>query len=325
MMRWRAVQIFLLVTLASASVLAQAVAQPPSKPAAADTSATGAITGRVVDDRGQPLVGAAVFVRPVGSGTMGQSVSTDREGAFNVSGIDRASYQVSAAMPAYTTPPPDPNTPASTYHIGDSVTLMLIKGGVVTGTVTNLLGEPVVAINVRVQMIRDANGRRLVNGWSQQKPTDDRGVYRTYGLPAGTYVVLAGGPMPYMSSGNPFDTDAPTYAPSATRDMAAELSVRAGEEIGGIDIRYRAEQGRIVSGEVSGPPDFGPAFNVTLTTAAETGAPWSNSQYQEPNSRRFSFTGIGDGDYFLIAQSYAPNSERAVSTATAPSSTASTS
>ena len=34
--------------------------------------------------------------------------------------------------------------------------------------------------------------------------------------------------------------DAPTYYPSATRDTAAEVSLRGGEESSGIDIRTEA-------------------------------------------------------------------------------------
>jgi hypothetical protein len=314
-MWFRTLQILLLVMLTPLCGLAQATTTPTNKPARAETSALGAISGRVVDDRGQPLAGANVFVRAVGSGTQGPSVSTDRDGAFNVSGIARASYQVSASLPAYVTLPPDPNSPASTYHVGDSVTLTLVKGGVITGTVTNLLGEPVVGVTVRVQMLRDVNGRRMSNNWSQEKQTDDRGVYRVYGLPTGTYVALAGGQNSYMPSVNAFDNDVPTYAPSSTRDTAAEISVRTGEEAAGIDIRYRGEPGRIVSGQVVAPPEFGPSFNVTLTAVGDTGVPWSQSQYQQPNSRGFTFNAVADGDYSLVAQSYGQNGERALSTA----------
>ena len=41
---------------------------------------------------------------------------------------------------------------------------------------------------------------------------------------------------------NPYDSDVPTYSPSSTRDNAAEVSVRSGEETNA-DIRYRGEPG----------------------------------------------------------------------------------
>lgn len=309
----RAASVFLLVALTSVCAMGQT--QTAAKPAADDGPAIGAITGKVVDERGQPLFGAVIFARLQGlGGQRSLTATTDREGSFKFTGIDRGSYYLSASLPAYTNPPFDPTVQQPpTYHLGDSATLTLIKGGVITGTVTNLAGDPVVGIGVKVQMLRDANGRRFMNGANQPKLTDDRGVYRIYGLPAGTYVVMAGGPSQYSPGLTAFDSDAPTYAPSSTRDTAAEVTVRSGEEAAGVDIRYRAEQGRIVSGQVTVPSDAG-SFNVTLSSVGDSVAPWSSNQYQQPGNRGFSFNGVADGDYALVAVSYAANGERALST-----------
>ena len=61
----------------------------------------------------------------------------------------------------------------------------------------------------------------------QERTTDDRGIYRFYGLPTGL-LMLAG----VSRNGNfssAYRNDAPTYSPS-TRDTAAEIAVQAGEE-----------------------------------------------------------------------------------------------
>lgn len=310
----KAIQLIVLVLVAPLYITAQVAQQPRAKPETADTGDTGAITGRVVDERGQPIPNAMVSVRAFGSVVEGQSATTDREGAFQVTGLARASYMVTAAVPAYTVPPRDPSiTPAPTYRVGDSVTITLIKGGVVTGTVTKSNDEPVIGVNVRVQLIRDMTGRRLPNGMNVERTTDDRGVYRVYGLPTGTYVVMAGGPGSYSAFGlNPFDRDVPTYAPASTRDTAEDISVRAGEETTGIDIRYRGEPGRIISGEVNtGESNTG--FNVTLTAAGDGVAPWATSAYQDHGSRGFTFSGLADGDYYLVAMSYS-QTDRGLST-----------
>ncbi|MEN3327487.1 MAG: hypothetical protein V7638_2294 [Acidobacteriota bacterium] len=303
MITLRSIQVIAVVMLAALFVVGQ-TQQPAVKTESRDSQAIGAITGKVVNENGQPLAGAAVQVRVVGGNGPGQMTSTDREGEFRVNGLDRASYAVSAALPAYTTPPRDPSsTQPPAYRIGDSVTLTLIKGAVVTGTVSNANGEPVVAVNVRVQMSRDANGKRVPSGFSREKPTDDRGVYRIYGLLPGTYVVSAGGPGTYGSSEqNAFDTDVPTFAPSATRDTATEINMRAGEEANGVDIRYRGEQGRTVSGVVNAPADAG--FNLILSASGEGGVPWTTNFYQAPGVRGFMFNGIADGEYQLLAMSY---------------------
>jgi len=248
MCKWRNIRV--LVLLMSATVCALGQTQQPRTESG---DATGAISGKVVNENGQRLPGAVVQIRAVGGNGPGQTTATNREGEFRASGLDRAWYIVSATMPAYTPQPRDPSLPQQpTYNLGDSVTLTLIKGGVVTGAVTNATGDPVVAVSVRVQMSRDANGRRTANGFRREMPTDDRGVYRVYGLLPGTYVVSAGGPNYYgPSEQSPFDNDIPTYAPSSTRDNATEISVRGGEEVANIDIRYRGEQGRMISGVVN--------------------------------------------------------------------------
>ncbi|HEV2835653.1 MAG TPA: carboxypeptidase-like regulatory domain-containing protein, partial [Pyrinomonadaceae bacterium] len=157
MIRLIKTRLILPLLMAPICVFAQATQQPAPRSETGSTSSNGTITGKVVDDRGQPISNAMVSVRAVGSSGQGQSVTTDREGAFQATGLDPASYIISASMPAYTVPPRDPSiTPATTYRVGDSVTLTLVKGGVVTGTVTNSNGDPVIAIAVRAQMIRDA-------------------------------------------------------------------------------------------------------------------------------------------------------------------------
>src|SRR5262249_60725426 len=82
--------------------------------------------------------------------------------------------------------------------------------------------------------------------------TDDRGIYRIYGLLPGVYIVSIG-----IGAENGLDDaqikrDAPTYYPSATRDTATEINLRGGEEVSGIDIRHRGGRGRVVGGSISG-------------------------------------------------------------------------
>ena len=83
-----------------------------------------------------------------------------------------------------------------------------------------------VVVPVRAYMIRDSRGQPTRYGTpSQERTTDDRGVYRIYGLAPGTYLVAAGGGRSSAYSVSAYATDAPTYAPSSTRDTAAEVVV----------------------------------------------------------------------------------------------------
>jgi Carboxypeptidase regulatory-like domain len=290
--------------------------QPVTTDEKTNEQKTGAISGSVVNERGQPVAGAAVYVRAIGSPTQGRGTTTDNEGGFQVSGLEPLAYSISASIPAYASLPRDPDsTEAPYYRIGDTVKIELVKGGVITGAVTSATGEPIVAVRVRAYLIRDANDQppRYASSF-RERTTDDRGVYRIYGLAPGTYVVSAGGSNSSGFSINAYDADAPTYAPASTRDTATEISVRAGSETTNVDIRYRGEPGHVVSGNAAGvavPPNYG--INITLTSAAEAGSQWSNFAFQPPGGRGFAFNGIPDGDYDVTAQVYFPGGESALS------------
>lgn len=294
-----------------------AFAQTQADETQTDSSRAGAITGRVINENGQPLPNAAVSVRAFNSLESGRSTTTDGEGNFQVSGLDPVAYLVSASLPAYATPARDPEMIQPTYYrVGDSVRLELLKGGVITGNVTTSTGEPVVVVRVRAYMIRDSNGQPPRYGRPfTERSTDDRGVYRIYGLAPGTYVVSAGGAGNFSGyNRNAYDTDTPTYAPSSTRDNATEITVHTGEETANVDIRYRGESGHVVSGIASGQGALAPSgFTIVLSSISNGASQWINTSYQRPGSRGFAFYGIADGDYDVTAESFIPGGEWAVS------------
>jgi hypothetical protein len=290
--------LFLLI----ASCVMMCAQQPAPTPKKTDEPVTnGTIDGKVVNESGQAMSGATVFVRAVNSAGSGRTTTADSEGNFHVFGLEPALYTVSANAPAYTmASASDPFSPTY-YRIGDTVRIELVRGGAITGTVTNASGEPVVAIRVRATMIRDARGEaaKLVALVSTEQPTDDRGVYRIFGLRPGTYIVSAGG-SGFGYSFNPYDQDLPTFAPSATRDTAAEILVRSGED-SNIDIRYRGEPGHLITGTVKLAGTNGAALALTQAGSA---VPFANT-FQPPAARGFNFTGLGDGDYDIVAQEIA--------------------
>jgi Carboxypeptidase regulatory-like domain len=291
--------------------------QQPEPDEGAEIGNTGTISGKVVNESGQPLPEALVVVRPFVSGNQGRATTTDREGAFRLSGLERFAYSISASAPAYTAPARAPDSTQPThYRVGDAVRLVLVKGGVITGTVRSPEGEPVVGVQVLAQMIRDENGQPSRYGASLgRRLTDDRGIYRIYGLPTGTYLVVAGGSgSSWGARLNPYVNDAPTYAPASSRDTAAEINVRSGEEASNVDIRYRGEPGHMVSGIATGPQPAEPAgFRITLSSVLDGGSQWSTSTFQPSGGSGFAFYGVADGDYDITAQSYFPNGENNVS------------
>ncbi len=265
---------------------------------------TGAISGFVMTENGQPLPNATVTLRGSTPFSQPRLAMTDNEGHFEVTGLSAELYGVSAFAPGYVSPPREPDSPPVYYRLGDSISLRMIKGAVITGSVLSATGEPVVQVTVRALLIRDANGEKPQFPFNQTpRATDDRGIFRIYGLLPGTYLVSAGGRGSFGFSSVAFDSDTPTYAPSSTRDTATEITVRAGEEIGGVNIRYRGEPGHAVSGQVVGlAVGPGPAQpSITLMEIAN-GVPLTNSFSFQPLGKGFSFNGVSDGDYVLTAQ-----------------------
>jgi len=262
-----------------------------------EQATTGSISGKVVNESGQPLVGALLYVRTAVSTSQGRSTTADIEGNFRVANLDPGVYTIAANAPAYTTDVP---LAATYYRVGDTVRLQLVRGGVITGTVTNAMNEPVVGVRVRALKVRDANGQtpKMAAFAYNEQLTDDRGVYRIYGLAGGTYFVSAGGAGGFTSSSFiPYDSDVPTFSPSSTRDNAAEISVKAGEE-STADIRYKGEPGYTISGSVLVTGNNSASISLTAVGSGLTGA----SAFQIPSTRGFAFNGLADGEYKLIAQ-----------------------
>src|SRR6185312_6695947 len=84
---------------------------------------TGAISGRVVNENGQPVSHAAIFIGSPMDPTRARTSSTDDDANFQVSGLDALIYTVGTSAPTYVQPPRDPEALPSYYRIGDSVTL----------------------------------------------------------------------------------------------------------------------------------------------------------------------------------------------------------
>jgi Carboxypeptidase regulatory-like domain len=270
---------------------------PAPSPKNAQPPPTGTIDGKVVNESGQPLAGATVFVRTVNAG-INRSTTADLEGNFRVNGLETGVYTVSANSPAYTFLPGDPDAPKY-YRVGDSARVEMVRGGAITGTVTNTMGEPVISVRVRAHLIRDAKGQAPRSQGFFEQPTDDRGIYRIYGLPPGTYLVSAGG-VSFIPSSSAFDSDIPTFAPSSTRDTAAEVSVRVGEDVL-VDIRYRGEPGHSISGSVK---LLGTDSNASVgLMRSGSNVPIATAN-QAPSRRGFIFNGLADGDYYVVAQEF---------------------
>jgi hypothetical protein len=293
--------------------------QRASEPQRGQSRRDRSITGRVIDDAGQPIEGAFIMMTPAGLTNIPQGpammaklrfISTDEDGKFAADNLSPGAYKMMIIVSGYVpAPDADVNPDRKYYRPGDSVTLRMIKGGVITGTVTSLSGEPVIGVRVRPVRVRDLKGRPVApspTDMQQEWKTDDRGIYRIYGLDPGVYVMAAGGKGLLSFVTGAYDSDAPTYYPSATRDTATEIPVHSGEEIMGVDIRYRDQRAHAITGTVT--TAGATASNLAVATVILTDA--SNKAVLgfaitplTAGSHKFAFDAVSDGEYVVTALS----------------------
>jgi hypothetical protein len=234
------------------------------------------------------------------SNAVRKSTTSDEDGRFSFTGLPSSVYRVAIAHQGDLV---ESRSPESEHVLpGSSITLVLRKGGVITGRVLTSTGEPLVEGAIKALRIRDEDDRPVIGANSEgpdEVLTDDRGIYRIYGLRPGGYVVcMAAG---WFGAAVYFE-DIPTYYPSSSRETASVVAVHAGEEITGIDIRHRSAAGRTVSGRVKWPATLrpSPVSLMLVDRAIQGAAAYAFAQLGAPD---FEFYGVADGDYDVLAES----------------------
>jgi protocatechuate 3,4-dioxygenase beta subunit len=306
----------------AAPLSAQPAQSPAATPSSSQTQAvprsprSRTITGRVVDQNNAPLEDTTILSLPAGLANAQQAAmtaasirptSSDEQGRFSIDNVAPGAYLIYADLPGYVAAPDDNEAREPKYYRpGDTASIRMIKGGIITGTVSTMTGEPIIGIKVNAIRLRDSKGGAMsqnVFDLRREFRTDDRGVYRIYGLLPGTYLISTGGRSIVPVLTGAYDSDAPTYYPSATRDTAAEVTVHSGEEMGTIDIRYRDYTGHAMSGTVSGAT-AGRSMSVVgvILSDAVTQAFFGLAVMpMAQGAQSFQFDGIPDGEYIIAA------------------------
>jgi hypothetical protein len=252
------------------------------------------VTGRVVTEDGVGLPNAMVNVQAVtaegiSAGGVHFSTLTDEGGYFTFTEPAPSLYywiSVYQVEGNVVNPVPVNGRRDIIYsRIGSNLTIALIKGGSIIGKITNAKGEPVIGAFVWAEMTRDAKGKPVHGAIpGPRRFTDDRGVYRLYGLAPGSYVVFTSSDIagPFASG-----YSVPTYHPSSTRETAAEVTVTSGAETIDVDIRHREDRGHVISGAVNGKD----VYVLLVSTGEGAGL---NYIYPNPDnySVKFSFHGM---------------------------------
>ncbi len=189
-------------------MIASGSAQQPSQTPPRDTSArpsssttaqpSGRLSGRVVAaDTGKPMRRARVFNSaaelPGGRGTL-----TDDSGGFDFSDLPAGRYTINASKSGYIQlsygqrRPLQAGTPLQLLDGQQlkGIDFSLPRGGVISGRVFDDSGDAMPGVQVQILRYQYQQGdRRLVPAGQGQ--SDDRGVYRVWGLNPGEYYVSA--------------------------------------------------------------------------------------------------------------------------------------
>lgn len=161
--------------------------------AAGSAGVTGTV---VVAGTGQPARRARVTLNATEGGGS-RTAMTDDDGRYTFNDLAAGRYTVSVSKTGHVgitygqTRPGRPGTPIQlTEGQKFEANLQLPRGSVITGTVVDEYGEPTAGTQVRVMRYVMQGGRRTLQQ-AGNGSTDDRGIYRVFGLQPGDYIVSA--------------------------------------------------------------------------------------------------------------------------------------
>ena len=170
--------------------------------------------------------------------------TTDQDGYYRFTNLAPGNYSITPSVPAYVTAKKDPQS--KTVLVGEdenveNINFALVRGGVITGRVTDADGRPVIEQHISLYSVENLE-KRLPDTpmwFDRQAQTDDRGIYRMFGLTPGRYKVAAG-----RTDENAYNfntAERPDYRqvfhPDATdHTKATVIEVSEGSEANNVDI-----------------------------------------------------------------------------------------
>ncbi len=189
----------ILASVLSAVMCATITGQSP-----ANANHLGTVSGNV-KIKGKPAPGVVVGLRKSDANNPYEpyyKAKTDEEGNYQIRSVPPGSYDIYPSAPAYVAEPGNNRNRQIVLGDGETVgdlNFSLVRGGVITGKLTDAEGRAI--IQERVTLYRADVQQPQGPQAAQQRPqlypfssvmTDDRGIYRFFGVMAGRYKVGAG-------------------------------------------------------------------------------------------------------------------------------------
>lgn len=287
----------------------------------------GVIQGTVLAADGEsPLAKATVMLRKSGGRGGGgeRTARSDDRGQYEFTDLEAGKYRLSVTRNGFL-----PQTygqkrfqafrrqPGGTpLTLGDGQVLSgidfnLIRGGVVEGRVADQDYEPLSRVIVTLSGYQTVEGQRVLTPVSRAQ-TDDRGQFRLFDIPPGSYFLSAtqGGGFPLFGRrgrrgrrGQRGRSFPPTYYPGVpSPEQATRIEVIAGGEVGGFHLTLIEAYTYSVSGHVLAS-DGSPAQSVRIVTVNRSGAGQASLRGGAATDLQGAFTvaGLLPGRHRLIA------------------------
>ena len=248
-------------------------AQTPAKEATASISGHVTIRGKAAS--GITMV-ATLRNSFFDNKTVGKTI-TDEDGNYKLTGLTAGQFTILPLARAYVVASGTAYKEASqsvNVSEGEAITkidFVLVRGGVVTGRIMDAEGHPLIGERVSIAL-KDSSpdpSAQFMFG-SNRYQTDDRGIYRIYGLGPGSYRVSvgqassAGGAASIMGLGG--SQYVKTFYPGVEDESRATIiEIKEGTEIANVDITVnKPGKGFSVSGRVIDADSGAPAASVYL-------------------------------------------------------------
>jgi protocatechuate 3,4-dioxygenase beta subunit len=263
--------------------------------------------------KGVPVVASVNTNSPSQKPVFG-TATTDEEGRYVITGLASGQYSVAPYQPTSVLPERtmfDTGSKSVTLNDNESaanIDFTLSTGAVITGRVTGSDGRPLIEQRINVE---SANGKQSFGGifGGDMYRTDDRGIYRIYGLPAGSYYVSVG-EVPnsnVITFGVNTNGSVPhTYYPGVTKKSDAKLlEMTDGSTESAIDISVGAREktysvtGRMVDQATGKPVADIPASYGLVQPGGSIGA--FGTSTNSDTSGQFKLNSLKPGRYAVFA------------------------
>lgn len=307
-----------LIILAGTFLLCIAGSVPGQTPDA-KPKASAAISGRVTVGE-KPAPGILVTAGIVNQNAATGRAISDADGNYHISGLPAGQLIVMPVAPLYVLPNSNnPMTGAgkmlslSAGEAVDGIDFKLTRGAVITGRVTDADGRPLIEERITLTPVDEtgavtrAQFPRFQN--YQMYQTDDRGIFRMYGVPAGHYKVSVGDE-PGTSAGlRTSGYYQKTFHPDTTDAAKAGIvDLTEGSEAKNIDIslgrrsQTYAVTGRILDADTGKPlPGVSYAFGVIQKNQNQNYIAGTSSPGTPTNSLgEFRLDGVEPGHYAVF-------------------------